>query len=127
MDGLEAELAEVSGRLDLARAGLERLRIARETVAEVLAEMTPAMPAVAVDAGQRPAAERVVWAYGGSQRQAVGVLTVPGLVRAKQIVPRIGLPASAAKIQGTRSKLKRLVERGWLSEGRPGLFRPRTA
>jgi hypothetical protein len=43
---------------------------------------------------------------------------VPGPVRAKQIVPRIGLPASAAKIQGTRSKLKRLVERGWL-ETRP--------
>ncbi|WP_328828971.1 hypothetical protein OHT77_15295 [Streptomyces sp. NBC_00252] len=49
VEGLEAELVEVSGRLDLARAGLERLRIARETVAE----MTPAMPAVAVDAGQR--------------------------------------------------------------------------
>ena len=150
VDGLEAELAEVSGRLDLARAGLERLRIARETVAEVLAEMTPAMPAVAVDAGQRPGAERVVSAYAGVQRQVVGVLTVPnwqpgmgmdvlpsdyrdivevvadapGPVRAKQIVPRIGLPPSAAKIEGTRSKLKRLVERGWLDEDDPGLFAP---
>jgi hypothetical protein len=69
---LEAELAEVSGRLDLARAGLERLRIARETVAEVLGEMTPAMPAVAVDAGQRPGAERVVSAYGGPSGRLSG-------------------------------------------------------
>jgi uncharacterized coiled-coil protein SlyX len=41
VEELEAELAELSGRLDLARESLERLRIARETVAEVLAEMTP--------------------------------------------------------------------------------------
>ncbi|MDT9700685.1 hypothetical protein [Streptomyces sp. P17] len=43
-------------------------------------------------------------------------------MQAKQIVPRIGLPAVTAKIEGTRGKLKRLVERGWLSEERPGLF-----
>ncbi|MGW0668075.1 hypothetical protein [Streptomyces sp. NPDC002746] len=41
-------------------------------------------------------------------------------MQAKQIVPRIGLPAVTAKIEGTRGKLKRLVERGWLSEERPG-------
>ncbi|MDQ1005729.1 hypothetical protein QFZ82_000213 [Streptomyces sp. V4I23] len=33
-------------------------------------------------------------------------------MRAKQIVPRIGLAAEAAKIEGARTKLKRLVERG---------------
>ncbi|MFF3260411.1 hypothetical protein ACFYWO_14725 [Streptomyces sp. NPDC002932] len=43
-------------------------------------------------------------------------------VQAKQVVPRIGLPAVTAKIEGTRGKLKRLVERGWLVEGRPGQF-----
>jgi hypothetical protein len=50
------------------------------------------------------------------------VADAPGAVRAKQIAPRIGLPVSAAKIEGTRSKLKRLVERGWLDEDTPGLF-----
>jgi hypothetical protein len=50
------------------------------------------------------------------------VADAPGPVRAKQIVPRIGLPAQVGKIEGTRSKLKRLVERGWLREERPGLF-----
>ncbi|KKD02127.1 hypothetical protein TN53_42265, partial [Streptomyces sp. WM6386] len=43
-------------------------------------------------------------------------------MQAKQIVPRIGLPAVTAKIEGTRGKLKRLVERGWLTEDQPGLF-----
>jgi hypothetical protein len=57
VEELEAEPAELSGRLDLARESLERLRIARETVAEVLAEMTPEKSAVGVDAG-RPWASR---------------------------------------------------------------------
>ncbi|MFJ9034465.1 hypothetical protein ACIRQP_39690 [Streptomyces sp. NPDC102274] len=48
----------------------------------------------------------------------------PGPVRAKQVVPRIGLPAETSKIEGVRSKLKRLVERGWLDEDTPGLFAP---
>ncbi|WBO61727.1 hypothetical protein [Streptomyces camelliae] len=89
-------------------------------------------------------------AYAGAERQVIGVLTVPnwqpgmgtevllqvyrdimevvadapGPVRAKQIVPRIGLPADTGKIEGTRSKLKRLVEWGWLDEDVPGLFTP---
>jgi hypothetical protein len=48
----------------------------------------------------------------------------PEAVRAKQVVPRIGLPAQTAKIEGTRGKLKRLVERGWLAEESAGLFTP---
>ncbi|MDH6119714.1 hypothetical protein ABH930_004475 [Kitasatospora sp. GAS204A] len=36
------------------------------------------------------------------------VADASGPVHAKQIVPRIGLPAETAKIEGTRSKLKRL-------------------
>ncbi|MDJ0346473.1 hypothetical protein QMK19_33510 [Streptomyces sp. H10-C2] len=43
-------------------------------------------------------------------------------LQAKQIVPRIGLPAVTAKIEGTRGKLKRLVDRGWLVEDAPGQF-----
>ncbi|MEY9871111.1 chromosome segregation ATPase [Streptacidiphilus sp. MAP12-33] len=65
VEELEAELAELSGRLDLAREGLERLRIARETVAEVLAEMTPEMSATAVDDDLPTAGESVASAYAG--------------------------------------------------------------
>ncbi|MFE7531982.1 hypothetical protein ACFU7Y_40755 [Kitasatospora sp. NPDC057542] len=146
VEALEAELAEVSRRLSVAREGLERLRIARETVAEVLAEI----PAVTADASETRVEGVLVSPYAGAERQVIGVLTVPnwqpgmgvdvlpslyrdivevvadapGPVRAKQIVPRIGLPAETGKIEGTRAKLKRLVERGWLDEDAPGLFTP---
>lgn len=150
VEELEAELAELSGQLDLARESLERLRIARETVAEVLADMTPERLARDVDTDQPTLGESVASAYAGAERRIIGVLTVPnwqpgmsadvlpqiyrdilevvadapGPVRAKQIVPRIGLPAETGKIEGTRSKLKRLVERGWLDEDTPGMFTP---
>ncbi|WP_051942547.1 hypothetical protein [Streptacidiphilus rugosus] len=113
VEGLEAELAELSGKLELARGSLERLRIARETVAEVLAEMTPEKSAAAFD--QTIARESTASAYAGAERHVIGVLTVPnwqpgmevevlpqvyrdilevvadapGPVRAKQIVPRL--------------------------------------
>ncbi|MFF0549725.1 hypothetical protein ACFYUL_12285 [Streptomyces sp. NPDC004311] len=77
VEGLEAEVAELSGRLELARAGLERLRVTWETVAEVLAEMNSQVSVAAAGAGQSPAGERVVSAYAGAERQVVGVLTVP--------------------------------------------------
>ena len=77
VEEFEAELAAVSAKLELAREGLERLRIARETVAEVLAEMTPQTPAVTVDAAGPPAGERMASAYAGAERQVIGVLTVP--------------------------------------------------
>jgi hypothetical protein len=150
VERLEAELAELSGKLELAREGLRRLQITRETVTEVLAEMEPETPATADDSGRPPSGERVASAYAGAERQVIGVLTVPnwqpgmtpdvlpsvyrdilevvadapGPIRAKQIVPRIGLPAETGKIEGSRSKLKRLVERGWLDEEAPGLFTP---
>lgn len=38
-----------------------------------------------------------------------------------------GWSASDAKERAARFRAKRLVERGWLTEVRPGLFRPRTA
>ncbi|MCX4615699.1 hypothetical protein OHB25_56590 [Streptomyces mirabilis] len=150
VEELQAEVAVLAGKLELARESLERLRIARETVADVLAEMTPEKSAAAVDAGQPAAGERLASAYAGAERQVIGVLTVPnwqpgmasevllrayrdilevvadapGPIRAKQIVPRIGLPAETGKIEGTRSKLKRLVEQGWLDEDIPGMFTP---
>ncbi|MFJ3218965.1 hypothetical protein ACIPLC_23940, partial [Kitasatospora sp. NPDC086801] len=77
VEEFEAELAVISVKLELAREGLERLRIARETVAEVLAEMTPQMPAVTVDAAGSTAGERVASAYAGAERQVIGVLSVP--------------------------------------------------
>ncbi|MEU5876338.1 hypothetical protein [Spirillospora sp. NPDC047279] len=43
-------------------------------------------------------------------------------MRAGQIAAAMGLEDSAAKREALRSKLKRLVERGWATENEPGLL-----
>lgn len=91
VEELEAELAEVSGRLSAAREGLERLRIARETVAEVLAEMTPDQPGVAADPDRSTGGEQTASAYAGAERQVIGVLTVPNWQpgMGAEVLPRV--------------------------------------
>jgi hypothetical protein len=57
-------------------------------------------------------------------RDAVEIMADAGrAMRAGQIAVAMGLPDEAAKREGLRSKLKRLVERGWAREEGPGLFR----
>lgn len=50
--GVGSRTRRASGKPAMAREGLERLRVARETVADVLAEMSPKRSVAAVDAGQ---------------------------------------------------------------------------
>ena len=136
---LRGQIAELTERLAGVEERLSRLVIARETVDEVLgegAEASSAMP-------ERAAPSR----FG--HLSPVGVLAVPpwraGLaasalpqayrdllevvedagrpLRAGQIAAAAGLSTDKAKVEGLRSKLKRLVERGWLAEeAGPGLF-----
>lgn len=138
---LESQIAELTARLEAERETWSRLRVTRETVAEVVAEMSAGVPEEAgVPVAKEPTEAvpvRVVgaimvphWREGLSAdvlpdvyRDIVEVVAdASGPMQAKQIVPRIGLPAVSAKIEGTRGKLKRLVERGWLREDQPGLF-----
>ena len=144
VEQLEVQLAELNERLEAERERLSRLVITRETVGELLARTTDDS---AVDEPVSSPGDGSPFA--GAERQVVGVLSVPkwqpgietsalprvyqdilevvddapGPVRAKQVVPRIGLPVDG-KIEVTRSKLKRLVVRGWLDETTPGLFTP---
>ncbi|MEU2266008.1 hypothetical protein ABZ568_06090 [Streptomyces olindensis] len=138
---LESRIAELTARLEAERETWSRLRVTRETVAEVVAEMSGSDGASVAEQPVEPAA-------GGQPVRVVGAIMVPHwreglsldalpdvyrdivevvadastLMQAKQIAPRIGLPAVTAKIEGTRGKLKRLVERGWLREDQPGMF-----
>jgi len=145
VESLEVQLAELADRVEAAREKWTRLRVTRETVTAVMAEMStvvvpealevPVMPEGAVPEAGRPG--RVVgsvmvphWREGMSAdvlpdvyRDIVEiVMDAPGPLQAEQVAPRIGLPAVAGKIEGTRGKLKRLVERGWLREDAPGRF-----
>jgi hypothetical protein len=130
---------------------LSRLVVTAETVREIMGEAAGGRPPADVDVGiaggvddpeAASAAEAVT--AGGS----IGLVTVPAWLpgtdasvlpqayrdvlevlvdagrplRAKQLVVLLGLPAEAAKVEGLRSKLKRLVTRGWLTEDAPGMF-----
>ena len=138
---LRERIAQLTERLAGVEERLSQLVIARETVDEVLGGASPeASPTVTPEetAGSR---------FG--HLSPVGVLTVPpwrpGLeasvlpegyrdllevaedagrpLRAAQIAAAAGLSTDKAKVEGLRSKLKRLVERGWLAEeAGPGLF-----
>ena len=133
---LRGQIAELAERLAGVEERLSRLVIAREVVDEVLGE---------AGAGVLPAAEPEVAGHS----PAIGVLAVPpwraGLaasalpqayrdllevvedagrpLRAGQIAAAAGLSTDKSKVEGLRSKLKRLAERGWLAEeAGPGLF-----
>lgn len=138
---LRGQIALLTERLAGVEQRLSRLVITRETVDEVLSEAgAEASSAVAPDAAvaSRP-----------GQLSAAGVLAVParraGLeasalpeayrdllevledagrpLRAGQIAVAAGLSTDKAKVEGLRSKLKRLAERGWVAEeAGPGLF-----
>ncbi|WP_406404825.1 hypothetical protein [Streptomyces sp. NBC_00879] len=43
-------------------------------------------------------------------------------MRCQQLAAALGLEAVPAKVEGVRSKAKRLVERGWALQVRPGVF-----
>ncbi|MFF5044723.1 MULTISPECIES: hypothetical protein [Streptomyces] len=61
----------------------------------------------------------------GSYRDIVEVLQdAVHPMRAHHLCAALGLSTDKSKVEGFRSKLKRLVERGWLAEAEPGLFTP---
>ncbi|MEW1640075.1 hypothetical protein AB0469_39190 [Streptomyces sp. NPDC093801] len=117
--------------------------IAREAVAEVLAEPRGGEegPPDGV-AGERPA--RVVGAVPGSvvpvwredltvavlspdYQQLMNALTGGSGVDAvamdcRELAVAVGLEPVPAKVEGVRSKVKRLAARGWVAEERPGVF-----
>ena len=142
VEALESQIAELMVRLEAERETWSRLRVTREMVAEVVAAMSAVDVAEAVGerASSGAAGDPTVRVVGAIMvphwREGLSVDALPDVYRdivevvadtsepmqAKQIVPRIGLPAVTAKIEGTRGKLKRLVERGWLDEDAPGQF-----
>jgi hypothetical protein len=138
---LRARIAQLTERLAGAEERLSRLVIARETVEEVLIEDgAEASPAAVQDGpmGSRsgrlsPARVLAVppWRAGAeasalpqAYRDLVEVAEDAGRpLRAGQFAAAAGLSTDKAKVEGLRSKLKRLAERGWLAEeAGPGLF-----
>jgi len=149
IEEIREQIERLQENLTAEEQALSRLVVTRETVREILGEAASERPPAGADAGSvygpggASAAEAV--SSGGSP---IGVVTVPAWrpgtdapvlpqayrdvlevlvdagrpLRAGQLAVLLGLPAEAAKVEGLRSKLKRLVTRGWLTEDSPGMF-----
>jgi hypothetical protein len=153
-EGLRRQIAELSERLVVEEERICRLEITRETMTELLAEageaaepVPPGRPGGAEEEEDEGEGEREAASGGASP---IGVMTVPSRrpgieaavlpqsyrdilevltdagrpLRAGHISAALGLPTDAVKVEGLRSKLKRLVVRGWLTEPSAGLFTP---
>ncbi|WP_324605755.1 hypothetical protein [Streptomyces sp. NRRL B-24484] len=62
-----------------------------------------------------PDYQRIVNLLADHQRSGSG-----GAMGCQEIAAALGLDVVAAKVEGVRSKAKRLVERGWAGRGRAG-------
>ncbi|MER5362385.1 hypothetical protein [Streptomyces sp. NPDC002785] len=138
---LRDELDRLVAELEEAEAAQDRLVIAKETVSQVLSESRePKDVEVSGDAQPivpKPAAPRSVVPV---RREGLDVTVLSpdyqrimhvladrersgeGSAICRQLADALDLELVPAKIEGVRSKAKRLAARGWLVENTPGSF-----
>lgn len=138
LEALREQAARVAAQLAETELALEHVAVTRATLATVLAGSPGADPqtqgtGVAGGGGSGPARVPVRRADlteahlpGDYRRVWQALVAAPGPLRAQQLAPVLGLAVTAAKVEGLRSKLKRLVARGWITESAPGVFAPAT-
>lgn len=142
VEDLREEAARAAAALEAAEIELDRRVIAREELVDALAASAEETTVVTeAEGGEVPApvpasvpgAVVPPWREGLSvsvlsldNQRILNVLQDrPGLepVRAKDIAAALGIDnAVAAKVEGVRSKAKRLAERGWLLQDASGAF-----
>ncbi|MEU1466180.1 hypothetical protein ABZ467_37305 [Streptomyces sp. NPDC005727] len=76
-------------------------------------QVMEAVPDFALTPSPWPACMDVLAAGSGTRGEAMDC---------RQLAAAVGLEPVPAKVEGGRSKAKRLAARGWLAEERPGLF-----
>lgn len=139
VDQLRQEAARVAVALGEAEQALEHVSITRATLAAVLAgHGAVAAPVQGIDVLARESArggvgepaQVPVWRADlteahlpvGYRRLWLLVCGAVGPVRAQELARGLGLEPTPGKAEGLRSKLKRLVARGWIAELAPGVF-----
>ncbi|MFJ3975879.1 hypothetical protein [Streptomyces sp. NPDC090021] len=139
VEGLREEAARLAEVLEAAEIELDRRVIAREELVEALA--ASAAESTAVTGAEQetvpsPVPGSVVppWRDGlpvsvlaPDYQRILGVLEErrsagKGPVKAKEIAVELGLQATPGKVEGVRSKARRLAERGWLLLEASGMF-----
>lgn len=129
VEELREQAARVAAELGEAELTLEHVAITKATLAAVLAGGGQDGDA----GGRRAASERAAvpsWSVGlderalpASYRELWAVLgKAPDGVRCKAAAVALGLEPVSKKVEGVRSKMRRLVRRGWAVETVPGLF-----
>jgi hypothetical protein len=148
IEELRERIDRLQENLAAEEQALSRSVVTPERVRGILDEAASEWPTADVDAdsgGLESASAAEPVTSGGSP---IGVVTVPAWqpgtgasvlpqayqdvlealvdagreLRAKELAVLLRLPAEPAKVEGLRSKLKRLVTRGWLTEDSPGMF-----
>ncbi|MFJ9012769.1 hypothetical protein [Streptomyces canus] len=127
---MREEAERVQAALGAAEAVLQRLVDARLTVTEVLAGppsvvTEPTGRTVAGSTVPRRETGMMATILAPDYQRILSVLASEAGregMRCQQLALALGLEAVPAKVEGLRSKAKRLVERGWALQVRPGVF-----
>ncbi|MEV3856935.1 hypothetical protein AB0J38_21715 [Streptomyces sp. NPDC050095] len=103
---LRSQIAELTAQLAAAEQALERLKITRETILDIVPDLPGGLAPL-------PSPYRQILALFEN--------TANGL-HSKDVCLARGTGTEPRHAEGTRAKLKRLVNRGILTEPEPGLF-----
>jgi len=139
VDELRQQAARVAVALGEAERALEHVSITRATLAAVLAghgavagpaRGTNALECDSAVGGTGEPAQVPAWRVdlteahlpAGYRMLWLAVRGAAGPVRAQELARALSLQPVPAKVEGLRSKLKRLAARGWITEPAPGLF-----
>lgn len=143
VEGLREEVARLAEVLEAAEIELDRRVIAREELVVALAVCAAETTAVTEAEAEEETARSTVPVPGSTvppwrdglpvtvlapdYQRILGVLderpgTGQGPIRAKEIAVELGLEPTPAKVEGVRSKARRLAERGWLVQETSGMF-----
>jgi hypothetical protein len=141
VEGLREEVARLAEVLEAAEIELDRRVIAREELVEALAVSVADSTAVTGAGAERETVSSPVpgstvppWREGlpvtvlaPDYQRLLDVLEegrAPGRgpLKAREIAVELGLETTPAKVEGLRSKARRLAERGWLVQESSGTF-----
>ncbi|WP_107050736.1 hypothetical protein [Streptomyces sp. NRRL F-2580] len=139
LEGLREEAARLAEVLEAAEIELDRRVIAREELVEALA-VSAAETTAMTEAEQETACSPVPGSTVPPWRDGLPVRVLApdyqlildvleerrsagrGPAKAKEIAVGLGLETTPAKVEGVRSKARRLAERGWLMQETSGMF-----
>ncbi|MGI5144287.1 hypothetical protein [Streptomyces sp. CA-106110] len=143
VEGLREEAARLAEVLEVAEIELDRRVIAREELIEALAASAAETTAVTEAGAEQVTAPSPVPVPGSTVppwRDGLPVTVLApdyqrilevvqerapagqGPLKAREIAVQLGLQTTPAKVEGVRSKARRLAERGWLVQDTSGMF-----